>query len=209
MLQVIRTVSPVRKTSVSEKMRIGCDTTCPRWTNAKGARRPAAGMIAMVEPGTVQPSCGWRMAADMDKFCVRDESRPEGRLFGPQGRMPAIGLWAVGTNEPHARDKTVHGRRRRRMAADMDKFPHWGRKPSREALIQLTGANAGHRVGNDLRKAGTDKLPRSGRKSFREVLVRFFAGGGHASVMAPVSPVTRIQSPIKGKAQKNAFLQNQ
>ena len=25
----------------------------------------------------------------------------------------------------------------------------------------------------------------------------------------PVSPVTRIQSPIKGKAQKNAFLQNQ
>ena len=76
--------------------------------------------------------------------------------------MPPIGLWAVGTNAPHARDKTVHGRRRRRMAADMDKFPHLGRKPSREALIQLTGANAGHRVGNDLREAGADKFPRSG-----------------------------------------------
>ena len=77
-------------------------------------------------------------------FHVWNESRSEGRLFGPQGRMPSIGLWAVGTNEPHARDKTVHGRRRRRMAADMDKFPHLGRKPSREALIQLTGANAAY-----------------------------------------------------------------
>ena len=32
------------------------------------------------------------------------------------------------------------------MAADMDKFPHLERKPSREALIQLTGANAAHEV---------------------------------------------------------------
>ena len=90
----------------------------------------------------------WRPART--SFRVRDESRPERRLFGPQGQMPPIGLWAVGTNEPHARDKTVHGRRRRRMAADMDKFPHLGRKPSREALIQLTGANAGHEVVNGL-----------------------------------------------------------
>ena len=86
--------------------------------------------------------------------------------------MPPIGLWAVGTNEPHVRDKTVHGRRRRRMAADMDKFPHWGRKPSREALIQLTGANAGHRVGNDLREANTDKLPYSGRKPLKGAFIR-------------------------------------
>ena len=102
------------------------------------------------------------MAAGADKFRVRDESRPEGRSFGPQGQMPPIGLWAVGTNEPHARDKTVHGWRRRRMAADMDKFPHLGRKPFRWAFIQLTEANAGHRVENDLREAGTDKFPRSG-----------------------------------------------
>ena len=148
----------------------------------------------------------WRPART--SFRVRDESRPEGRSFGPQGRMPVIGLWAVGTNEPHARDKTIHGRRRRRMAADMDKFPHLGRKPSRRAFIQLTGANAGHRVGNNLREAGTDKFPRSGRKPSREALVRFFAGGGHAPVMTPVSPVTRIQSPIKENPQKNAFLQN-
>ena len=90
----------------------------------------------------------WRPART--SFRVRDESRPEGRSFGPQGRMPPIGLWAVGTNEPHARDKTIHGRRRRRMAADMDKFPHLGRKPSREALIQLTGANTAHEVVNGL-----------------------------------------------------------
>ena len=102
----------------------------------------------------------WRPART--SFRVRDESRPEGRSFGPQGRMPPIGLWAVGTNEPHARDKTVHGRCGRRMVADIDKFPHLGRKPSRGAFIQLTGANAGHRVGNDLREVGTDKLPRSG-----------------------------------------------
>ena len=99
------------------------------------------------------------MAAGADKFRVRDESHPEGRSFGPQGRMPPIGLWAVGTNEPHARDKTVHGRCRRRMAADMDKFPHLGRKPSREALIQLTGANAAHEV--------VSGLWRSARTSFR------------------------------------------
>ena len=148
----------------------------------------------------------WRPARTSSR--VRDESRPEGRSFGPQGRMPPIGLWAVGTNEPHARDKTIHGRRRRRMAADMDKFPHLGRKPSRGAFIQLTGANAGHRVGNNLREAGTDKFPRSGRKPSREALVRFFAGGGHAPVMTPVSPVTRIQPPIKENPQKNAFLQN-
>ena len=68
----------------------------------------------------------WRSART--SFRVRDESRPEGRSFGPQGQMPPIGLWAVGTNEPHARDKTVHGRRRRRMAADMDKFSAFGTK---------------------------------------------------------------------------------
>ena len=90
----------------------------------------------------------WRPART--SFRIRDENRLEGRLFGPQGRIPPIGLWAVGTNEPHARDKTVHGRRRRRMAADMDKFPHLGRKLSREALIQLTEANAVHEVVNGL-----------------------------------------------------------
>ena len=142
----------------------------------------------------------WRPART--SFRVRDESRPEGRLFGPQGRMPPIGLWAVGTNAPHARDKTVHGRRRRRMAADMDKFPHLGRKPSREALIQLTGANAGHRVGNDLREAGADKFPRSGRKPSRGALVRFFAGEGHASVMAVVFTCNTYSVPYKGKDLK-------
>ena len=99
----------------------------------------------------------WRPART--SFRVRDESRPERRLFSPQRRMPPIGLWAVGTNEPHARDKTVHGRRRRRMAADMDKFPHLGRKPSREALIQLTGVNAAHEV--------VSGLWRPARTSFR------------------------------------------
>ena len=85
----------------------------------EGGAASAAGMIAMVESGTVQPSRGWRMAADMDKF------------------------------------------------------PHWGRKPSREALIQLTGANAAHWVGNDLREAGADKLPRSERKPFRGAFIRY------------------------------------
>ena len=142
------------------------------------------------------------MAAGAASFRVRDENRLEGRLFGPQGRMPPIGLWAVGTNEPHARNKTVHGRRRRRMAADMDKFPHLGRKPSREALIQLTGANAGHRVGNDLREVGTDKFPRSGRKPSRGALVRFFAGEGHASVMAVVFTCNTYSAAYKGKDLK-------
>ena len=142
----------------------------------------------------------WRPART--SFRVRDESRPEGRSFGPQGRMPPIGLWAVGTNEPHARDKTVHGRRRRRMAADMDKFPHLGRKPSREALIQLTGANAGHRVGNDLREAGTDKFPRSGRKPSRGALVRFFAGSRVRVRHGACITCNTYSVPYKGKGPK-------
>ena len=100
----------------------------------------------------------WRPART--SFRVRDENRLEGRLFGPQGRMPPIGLWAVGANEPHARDKTVHGRRRRRMAVNADKFPCSGRKPSRGAFIRSTGVDAAHRAV----AVGTDEFPRSGRK---------------------------------------------
>ena len=50
------------------------------------------------------------------------------------------------------------------MAAGADRFPRSGRKPSRGAFIRPTGANAAHRVGNDLREAGTDKFPCLGRK---------------------------------------------
>ena len=170
----------------------------------------AAGMIAMIGAGTVRPppwmanggrrgqvSASGTKAVQRGVHSVhRGECRPSGcgrsaRTSPMLGTKPSTG--------------GVGGEWRPTWTS----FPHLGRKPSRGAFIQLTGANAGHRVGNDLREAGTDKFPRSGRKPSREALVRFFAGGGHAPVMTPVSPVTRIQSLIKGKAQKNAFLQNQ
>ena len=169
-----------------------------------------ADMVAMI--GAVRPppwtANGGRRG---QAFRVRDENRLEGRLFGPQGRMPPIGLWAVGANEPHARDKTVHGRRRRRMAVNADKFPCSGRKPSRGAFIRSTGVDAAHRAV----AVGTDEFPRSGRKPpdphIRPDAIGFDGQWWRAPPpwrMTPVSLVTRIQSPIKEKTQKNAFLQN-
>ena len=48
---------------------------------------------------------GGLCAADMDKFRIRDESRPERRLFGPQGRMRLTGSWAVGADKVHVRSE--------------------------------------------------------------------------------------------------------
>ena len=105
----------------------------------------AADMIAMVEAGTVQPppwmANGGRRG-QVSAFGTKAVQRGVHSVH--RGEWTPIGLWAVGTNEPHARDKTVHGRCGRRMVADMDKFPHLERKPSREALIQLTGADAAY-----------------------------------------------------------------
>ena len=163
----------------------------------------AAGMIAMIGAGTVRPP-SWMAnggrRGQVSAFGTKAVQRGVHSVH--KGEWTPIGLWAVGTNEPHARDKTVHGWRRRRMAADMDKVPHLGRKPSRWAFIQLTEANAGHRVENDLREAGTDKFPRSGRKPSRGALVRFFAGGGHAPVMAGVFTCNTYSAAYKGKPSK-------
>ena len=50
----------------------------------------AAGMIAMIGAGAVQPPRGQPMAVVRGQvFRVRDENRPDGRSFGPQGRMDA------------------------------------------------------------------------------------------------------------------------
>ena len=38
-------------------------------------------------------------------FRIRDESRPERRLFGPQGRMRLTGSWAVGADKVHVRSE--------------------------------------------------------------------------------------------------------
>ena len=88
--------------------------------------------------------------------------------------------------------------------ADMDKFPRSGRKPLREAFIRFTGANAAY--------WGRRWSARTGLRSGRNRLERRLSGFSRAVGTRPsrrlYSPVTRIQSPIKEKAQKNAFLQN-
>ena len=84
----------------------------------------------------------------------------------------------------------------------------WDESRPERRLFSSQGQNAGHRVGNDLREAGTDKFPRSGRKPSRGALVRFFAGEGHASVMAVVFTCNTYSAAYKGKDLKNAFLQN-
>ena len=57
----------------------------------------AADMIAMIGAGAVQTPRGQPMAVVRRQvFRVWDESRLEGRSFGPQGQMPLIGQWAVG-----------------------------------------------------------------------------------------------------------------
>ena len=38
-------------------------------------------------------------------FRIRDENRPERRLFGPQGRMRLTGSWAVGADKVHVRSE--------------------------------------------------------------------------------------------------------
>ena len=68
----------------------------------------------------------WRPARTSSAFGTKAVQRGVHSVH--RGEWTPIGLWAVGTNEPHARDKTVHGRRRRRMAADMDKFSAFGTK---------------------------------------------------------------------------------
>ena len=58
-----------------------------RSTGVDAAHRAVGGIHGRTSAfGTkaVHGRCGWRMAVDAS-FRVRDESRPEGRLFGPQG----------------------------------------------------------------------------------------------------------------------------
>ena len=70
--------------------------------------------------------------------------------------------------------------------ADMDKFPHSGRKPLRRAFIRSTGANAAYRGRRWSARTGFA----FGTKPSREALVRLFAGSGRASVMAVVFTYT-------------------
>ena len=132
----------------------------PAVDECEGGAASAADMIAMVEAGTVQPP-------------------PWMANGGRRGQVSAFGMKAVqrGVHSVHRGECRPSGCGRSARTSPMlgtkpstggvggewrptwTKFPHLGRKPSREALIQLTGANAAHEV--------VSGLWRSARTSFR------------------------------------------
>ena len=131
----------------------------PAVDECEGGAASAADMIAMVEAGTVQPP-------------------PWMANGGRRGQVSAFGMKAVqrGVHSAHRGECRPSGCGRSARTSPMlgtkpstggiggewrptwTKFPHLGRKPSREALIQLTGANAAHEV--------VSGLWRSARKVF-------------------------------------------
>ena len=168
----------------------------------------AAGMIAMIGAGTVQPppwmANGGRRG-QVSAFGTKAVQRGVHSVH--RGEWTPLGLWAVGTNEPHARDKTVHGRRRRRMVVDVDKFPCLERKPLRGSFIRSTGANAAYwPTGGRGESHSPETSVHSPIPAFGRMLPVCRTVECPLDGNRPYSLVTRIHPPIKGKAQKNAFL---
>ena len=121
------------------------------------------------------------------------------------------------------------------MAVGADEFACPGRPPPREVSVRLTGADAayggrGRRTAVGAEKFSAFEMKTAQRGVYSTLrgkcgsMVRtsscvqddrrpegrssVFAGSVARSFVTPVSPVTRIQSPIKENLEKNAFLQN-
>ena len=172
----------------------------------EGGAASAAGMIAMVETGTVQPSRGWRMAAGADKF-PRSERKPSREAFiqstGANAGQSGCGRSA--RTSPMLGTKPSTGGVGGEWRLTWTSFHVWDESPSEGRLFSSQGQMPA--IGLETtyeRQARTSFV--FGTKPSREALVQLFAGSGRASVMAVVFTCNMYSVPYKGKRpQKTPF----
>ena len=163
-----------------------------RWANVEGARHP---------PRT-RSDTPWMTYGRpaRTKFMFGTKAAQRGVYLAPRGKCRPLGHGQLAQTSFHTRTKTVHGRCGRRMTAGADKFFAFGTKTAQWGVCSAPRSKC--------RLSAYERLVRTGFASGAKASRRFIRPAFAGRRIAPVSPVTRIQSPIKEKTQKNTFLQN-